>query len=96
MPGSTGLLVAAWLSEDKIVQIGCIFLLLVPASLIAVFMFIIRGPPKPKSDVDVESAPGSPVCAVPAGLVAHGWVEDGVDAEEKRRDPREPGVGSCR
>ncbi|KAH6909481.1 hypothetical protein BKA70DRAFT_1221726 [Coprinopsis sp. MPI-PUGE-AT-0042] len=38
-----GLLVAAWISQDRIVQTGCVFLLLVPASLIFFFMVIVRG-----------------------------------------------------
>lgn len=31
------------MSEDRIVQIGCGFLLLVPASLILAFLFTVRG-----------------------------------------------------
>ena len=43
-PCVAGLLAAAWSSDDTIVQTGCVSLLLVPASLIFLFLFAMRGP----------------------------------------------------
>ena len=74
MPRCTGLLTAAWLSEDRIVQIAAVFLLLLPASFIGMFISISRGPPRSSVDgggaYDEESAPGALLCAEPAGLTA--------------------------
>ena len=70
-----GLLAAAWLSNDRTVQIVAVFLLFLPVSLIGMLMYISRGEP-PRSDVsgggayDEESAPGALPCAEPAGLTA--------------------------
>ncbi|KAJ7220829.1 hypothetical protein GGX14DRAFT_676168 [Mycena pura] len=45
-----GLLAAAWCSEDPIVKNGCVFLLLVPASLILVFLVTLRESPLQPAD----------------------------------------------
>ncbi|KAJ7220845.1 hypothetical protein GGX14DRAFT_676208 [Mycena pura] len=45
-----GLLAAAWCSEDLIVKNGCVFLLLVPASLILVFLVTLRESPLQPED----------------------------------------------
>ena len=57
------MLVAAWLSEDKVMRVAAVFFLVFPASLAGMFACIARAPPESKpaegGAYDEESAPGA-------------------------------------